>query len=83
MRFPTNRHAALVLLPILTAGCSSSPPAPVEAGHPAHADTVAAPAAQLTTLQSYRDYGRPAASPTSPTETLSADAPEKDDAHEH
>jgi hypothetical protein len=80
MRFAIHRHAALVLLPILAAACSSSPPAPVEAGHPAHANTAAAPPAALTTLQSYRDYGRPAPGPAVPAD---ADTTEKRDAHEH
>ncbi len=54
-------QAALALLPLTLAACVSPPPPPVEAGHPAHPDTPAATAASVTTLQTYRDFGKPRA----------------------
>jgi hypothetical protein len=79
MSVAMHRHAALALLCLTLAACAGSPPAALEAGHPAHSDTIAAPPAALTILQSYRDFGRP--------ETRAAPAPaakeEKHDGHEH
>ena len=82
MSFPLARYAALALLPIAVAGCAGAPPAPVATGHPAHADTAVAAPAQLTTLQSYRDYGRPETGPA-PAQAQPDAAREKHDAHEH
>jgi hypothetical protein len=75
-------HAALALLSLALTACASSPPAPVEAGHPAHPNTVAAPPAALTTLEAYRDFGRadPGAVPAQPA---SPSEEEQHDAHEH
>ena len=70
-------HAALALLPLTLAACASPQPAAVEAGHPAHVNTAAAPAATLSILHTYHDFGKPTdATPPAPTE-------EKSDAHQH
>ena len=77
-----HRHAALALLASTLAACASAPPAPMEVGHPAHSNTVAAPPATLTILQTYHDFGK--ASPKAvPAEPAAAPAQEKSDAHEH
>jgi hypothetical protein len=80
MSIAIHWHAALALLPLTLVACASPQPAPVEVGHPAHADTVAAPSPALTILQSYHDFG------TADMHDHAAPAPpekEKSDAHEH
>jgi hypothetical protein len=82
MSVAMHRHAALALLSLTLTACASSPPAPVDAGHPAHPNTVAAKPAALTTLESYRDFGRtePPAAPATPAPV---EKEGKHDAHEH
>jgi starvation-inducible outer membrane lipoprotein len=78
MSVAMHRHAVLVLLCLTLAACASSPPAALEAGHPAHSGTSAATPAALTILQSYRDFGRPETRPAP-----AAKEEENHDAHEH
>lgn len=76
------RHAAPALLSLALTACAGAPPAPVEAGHPIHPSTVPAPPVALTTLQSYRDFGR-AEPGTAPKPRAPAAEEETHDAHEH
>jgi hypothetical protein len=81
MSIVMHRHAALALLPLTLAACASPLPAPPEVGHPAHADTPAAPAPALTILQTYHDFGK-AAGASAPHEGAPS-GQEKSDAHQH
>jgi hypothetical protein len=74
-------RALAVCLPLTLAACASAGPPPLEAGHPADPETMAAPVPQLHILSTYRDFTRPPAHDAGQAPPA-APAGERHDAHE-